>query len=345
MNPSARNQTLSKGGRLYPSKAGWYSLRYPRSWVAEDSEDCTTFSDPENGVGALQISAYETPTHQDSKDILVEFLSDNQIPLDETKLAYEKNEGRCTASYSYSQGPWFKRIWFVSESNRLLMITYTTKVGDHEKEDKEVEEIIHSVVIEPRAGTERNGENRMKGIAKLVIVMTVFNVVAAFGQTRAELEAKFGQPVNAYSVGESVWMSPEYASDGQVCRMIFYPRRFSSTTNYLTNPLPFDEFRSIIDLIVPVAIRGAQKEPFGNGLWNIGGGVRWTNFVYERVTIEYVAGVRFNTALGMGELVDLSSEEVSKQQPQPKPIKEDFSLYSGSTAEIVTVQWNDRKCP
>ena len=120
MNPSARNQTLSKGGTLYTSKAGWYSLRYPRSWVAEDSEDCTTFSDPENGVGALQISAYETPTHQDSKDILVEFLSDNQIPLDETKLAFEKNEGRCTASYSYSQGPWFKRIWFVSESNRLL---------------------------------------------------------------------------------------------------------------------------------------------------------------------------------------------------------------------------------
>ena len=51
MNPSARNQTLSKGGTLYTSKAGRYSLRYPRSWVAEDSEDCTTFSDPENGVG------------------------------------------------------------------------------------------------------------------------------------------------------------------------------------------------------------------------------------------------------------------------------------------------------
>lgn len=201
------------------------------------------------------------------------------------------------------------------------------------------------------AGTEAGRElremekKRMKRIAQLLVVMTVFNVVSAFGQTRAELEGKFSQPVNAYSVGESVWMSPEYASDGQVCRMIFYPRRFSSTINYLTNPLPFDEFRSIIDLIVPVAIRGAQKEPFGNGLWNIGGGTRWANFVYERVTIEYVAGARINTALGMGEPVDLSSDEVSKEPQKPKPIKEDFSLYSGSTAEIVTVQWNDRKCP
>ena len=99
----------------------------------------------------------------------------------------------------------------------------------------------------------------MKRIAKLAIVMTVFSVVSAFGQRRAEIEAKFGQPVNAYSVSEKIWMSPEYASDGQVCRMTFYPRRFSSTTTYLTNNLPFDEFRSIIDAIVPVAIRGVQK--------------------------------------------------------------------------------------
>ena len=98
----------------------------------------------------------------------------------------------------------------------------------------------------------------MKRIAKLAIVMIVFNVVSAFGQTRTEIEAKLGQPVNAYQVSERIWMSPEYASDGQVCRMTFYPRRFSSTTTYLINELPFDEFRSVIDAIVPVAIRGSE---------------------------------------------------------------------------------------
>ena len=185
----------------------------------------------------------------------------------------------------------------------------------------------------------------MKRIAKLAIVMTVFNVVSAFGQSRADIETKFSQPVNAYSVGERIWMTPEYALDGQVCRMIFYPRRFSPTTNYLINRLLFDEFRSVIDVIVPTGIRGDQKEPFGNGLWNIGGGACWTNFIYERVTISYVAGCRFNPALGMGEPITLSDNEVTKRQEKPKPTKEDFSLYSGSTAEIVTVQWNDRKCP
>jgi hypothetical protein len=185
----------------------------------------------------------------------------------------------------------------------------------------------------------------MKRLAQLAIVITVLNVVSALGQSRADIEAKFGQPVNAYAVSDKIWMSPAYASDGQVCRMTFYPRRFSSTTNYLTNQLPFDEFRSVIDAIVPTSIRGAQKEPFGNGLWNGGGGVLWANFIYERVTISYVAGFRINSALGMGEPVNLSGSEVSKQQEKPKPIKEDFSLYSGSAAEIVTVQWNDRKCP
>ena len=184
----------------------------------------------------------------------------------------------------------------------------------------------------------------MKYIPKLAIVITVFNVVSAFGQSRAEIEAKFGQPVNAYPVGERIWMSPEYALDGQVCRMTFFPKRFSSTTNYLVNQLSFDEFRIVIDEIVPEAIRGAQKEPFGNGLWNFSGGVRWANFVYEQVTISYIASFCLNIPLGTGEPVTLSEDEVSKLQEKPRTIKEDFSLYSSSKAEMVTVQWNDHKC-
>jgi hypothetical protein len=187
----------------------------------------------------------------------------------------------------------------------------------------------------------------MKRIAKLAIVMTVFSVVSAFGQTRTEVEAKFGEPVKVYPVGGRVWMSPEYASDGQVCRMVFYPRRFSSTTTYLVNELLFEEFRSVIDTVVPVAIRGDQKEPFGNGHWNDSNGGRWADFVYKRVTITYIASLPRYTGPGMGEPVnlDLSDDEVSKRKEKTKPIKPDFSLYSGSTVEIVTVQWNDRKCP
>ena len=185
----------------------------------------------------------------------------------------------------------------------------------------------------------------MKRIAKFAIAMIVFNVVSVFGQTRREIEARFGQPVNSYAVSERIRMSPDYASDGQVCRMTLYPRRFSSTTTYFVNELSFDEFRNVIDAIVPVATRGAQKEPFGNGVWKATEGGRWANFVYERVTITYLASLPHidAAALAKGEPVNLG-DDVPKQQEKPKPVKEDFSLYRGSTAEIVTVQWNDRKC-
>lgn len=71
---------------------------------------------------------------------------------------------------------------------------------------------------------------------------------------------------------------------------------------------------------------------------------RWASFIYERVTISYIASLEINAPLGMGEPVNLD-DEVSKGQEKPKPTKEDFSLYNGFTAEIVRVQWNDRKCP
>ena len=148
----------------------------------------------------------------------------------------------------------------------------------------------------------------MKRIAKLAIVMTVFIVVSTFGQTRTEIETKFGQPVKAYAVSDNIWMSPDYTSAGQVCRMTFYPRKFSSTTTYLINELSFDEFRSVIDVIVPVAIRGDQKEPFGKGGWDASGGARWANFVYDKVTITYIATLQVNAALGMGEPVLLDND-------------------------------------
>jgi hypothetical protein len=80
-------------------------------------------------------------------------------------------------------------------------------------------------------------------------------------------------------------------------------------------------------------------------MWTIGGGIRWANFVYERVTISYLAGFRYKPALGMGEPVNLDDDEVPIEKEKAKTTKKDFShYYSDSTAEIVTVQWNDRKC-
>ncbi len=148
MNLSERKQILNNNRKHYVSNAGWYSLMYPKTWVAQESEECTTFSDPENGVGALQISAYETPTYQNSKDTLLRYLLDNDISFDEGELTFQIDDGKSTASYRYLQGLWFKRVWFISKGNRLLMITYNCKAEHQGKEDQLIEEIVRAIIVE-----------------------------------------------------------------------------------------------------------------------------------------------------------------------------------------------------
>lgn len=155
MSPNVRNPTLNENEKHYVSKAGWYSLRYPSYWIVEEGQECTTFFDPENGVGALQVSAYETPTKQNPKDVLMEYLSDHSIPFDEKKLICREADGRSIASYNYAAEPWFKRVWFISEDNHLLMITHNRKGKYQETEDREVERIVDSVIIEPANSTRR----------------------------------------------------------------------------------------------------------------------------------------------------------------------------------------------
>ena len=105
-------------------------------------------------------------------------------------------------------------------------------------------------------------------VASVVFMLCVRSV---FGQTAADIEKKYGKPVNAYPVSEQIWMSPDYGVDGQVCRMRLFPRRISAETNYLLKQMPFDEFEKVVDQLVPVKARGEKKKPFGNGATGGGG--------------------------------------------------------------------------
>jgi len=60
----------------------------------------------------------------------------------------------------------------------------------------------------------------------------------------------------AYSVSEHIWMTPDFAADGQVCRMRFYPKRFYRGTVYLSGYLAFPELKWILNDLVPPTSRG-----------------------------------------------------------------------------------------
>jgi hypothetical protein len=184
----------------------------------------------------------------------------------------------------------------------------------------------------------------------LVVLVVGLGAVSVCGQTRAEIEAKARERIDAYSVWDSIWMTPEYAADGQVCRLRFYPKQFSGNTNFLgRKELSFDEFRKVFDVIVPVGSRGAKKEPFESG-WNLGGGVMWATFEYERLTITYSLGVRIDAeALRKSQAVELdlpfsANKDVKEAEVDKRIDADDFSNFHQSRAEIVTVIWKNRTC-
>src|ERR1700753_2810391 len=94
------------------------------------------------------------------------------------------------------------------------------------------------------------------------ILMLCFN--AASGQTASDVEKRYGKPVNAYSVSEHIWMTPEYAADGRMCRATLYHKRISPETNYLATYMPMGELLGVFNELAPPDTRGAKKEYFGS---------------------------------------------------------------------------------
>src|SRR5437868_6430334 len=125
---------------------------------------------------------------------------------------------------------------------------------------------------------------------KLTVAVFLLYAGSAGGQTASDIEVSYGKPVNAYSVSEHIWMTPEYTADGQVCQMRLYPKRISSDTNYLSKQLPFEELKEVLNQLVPLNARGVKKEPFG--ITATGGGAAWTTYTYEKVTFVFTSSFK-----------------------------------------------------
>ena len=125
---------------------------------------------------------------------------------------------------------------------------------------------------------------------KLAIFFLVLFVSSAFGQKVSDIEKKYGSPTQVYSLSEHIWMTPEYGIDGEICRARLYPKRISTKTNYLAKELPFQELSEVLNRLIPPAQRGSAKEFFGDT--ELGGGMGWTTYPYENVSIVFLFAVR-----------------------------------------------------
>lgn len=189
----------------------------------------------------------------------------------------------------------------------------------------------------------------------IFMAVIIFNITGVFGQTISEIETKYGQSEKVYSLGSNIWMSAEYAADGQVCRMNLFPKRVSGNNVYLFKELPFEDFKNSVDLLVPLDKRGARKEPFESSAH--GAGVFWTIFAYEKVTIQYSVDRQINfDPLKPRKTFVFSPKTTSSTDKNPKNMKESkasqtaekgpdsFPPYRAAGYEIVTIRWNDRRC-
>ena len=165
----------------------------------------------------------------------------------------------------------------------------------------------------------------------------------AVGQTASDIEGKFGRPVGVYSVSGHIWMTPDYTADGQVCRMRLYHKRVASDTNYLSGTLPFDELKGVLNRLVPPNARGFKKELFGMSA--TGGGAAWTTYPYEKVIFTFTSSFEVDPVKRLKPYtftVSHSSSDVKAEDPTPTD--DDFSPSGVSNAEIVTIEWSDRRC-
>src|SRR5262245_26172972 len=80
-----------------------------------------------------------------------------------------------------------------------------------------------------------------------ILCALVLCVAPVLGQTEREIEDKYGNPIKVYSVDDTIWMSVEYTSSGQVCQMTLFPKRVSNDTVYFYSRLPFYELKRVLN--------------------------------------------------------------------------------------------------
>jgi len=177
------------------------------------------------------------------------------------------------------------------------------------------------------------------------LIIFVLSAVPTFAQTASEVERRYGKSVSVYAISEHIWMTPDYAEDGQVCRMRLYPRRLGPRTDYLGAQLLFPELTEVLNRVVPPELRGSKKDGFGQT--SLGGGTAWTTYQYENVSFSFIFTYKLPPdILEKAEAAVLTGPDSERFRASKKtsPSLKDFTASENLPTEIVAITWNHRPC-
>ncbi|HEX6045428.1 MAG TPA: hypothetical protein VFZ22_13140 [Pyrinomonadaceae bacterium] len=183
----------------------------------------------------------------------------------------------------------------------------------------------------------------------ILIALFLAYSTAVSAQTVRDIEHQYGQRQPVYSVSRNIWMTPDYAADGQVCRMRLYPKRVDGNTDVVGAALQYNELRGLLNSLVPPNQRG-MKSKINFGATATGGPATWTTYPYDKVTFTFTSSFSRgksddSSPLRKGEFTfPLSEANRGAKEETRSPSDYDFQPSERSMTEIVTIRWNNRKC-
>lgn len=136
--------------KKYTDSAYWFELTVPASWSCQREENCHCFYDEMNGVGALQLTAYEFPPDEDvdPKSELLNYLETSNFKYSEAEINFTDLEDRREAQVvclDQSEGYW--EIWRIVEKNKFFFITYNCDLQNQSIELDKVKQIVLSLEV------------------------------------------------------------------------------------------------------------------------------------------------------------------------------------------------------
>ena len=119
----------------------WWALRLADGWIAEQDEECVTICHPD-GVGALQVSAYQKPDAITKEDLL------DGADVDPDQLG-EMAASQCGDFEGFylanSVNDSFQRSWWLGSANTMLFVTYNCDLSYQAIEAAAVDSMVSSL--------------------------------------------------------------------------------------------------------------------------------------------------------------------------------------------------------
>jgi hypothetical protein len=139
---------------------GPVQLTVPEDWAditheLEGTDNPYTVADPQDGVGALQLSfglfqggKVPDPSEKELRTMVLRFGEERGMgdALDESTFSKGPLAG---AGMSFHTGEDFMRVWFVSDGKNFALVTYTCAWDAQEREVSLCEEIVQSLQFQP----------------------------------------------------------------------------------------------------------------------------------------------------------------------------------------------------